>query len=66
QEVLDPVVEEVIKPVDNLISTALARTLCVIAIPGTPTYSKCVSMLVGQENTDGIITQVLRSLGLAR
>lgn len=64
RDALAPVVDGVVKPVDNLITKALAGTLCVPAIV-VGKYDQCVSMLVGKENDAGIITSVLRALGLA-
>lgn len=64
RDVTKPLVDEVIKPVDNLITKTLAQTLC---LPGLALgkYQECVNMLVGQPNEGGIITRVLKTLGLA-
>ncbi|MDT0200645.1 lytic transglycosylase domain-containing protein [Nocardioides sp. AE5] len=65
EEALEPIVEEVIKPVDNLISSALARTLC-LPFSLSPKHADCVAMLTGAKNDSGVITGILRALGLAR
>lgn len=72
RDVTKPLVDDIIKPVDNLISSALANTICngatlLILNPTKKTQMRndCKALLTGAKNDSGIITQLLKTLGLA-
>lgn len=72
QDVTKPLVDGVVKPVDNLISSALAGVICngatlLILNPEKKAAARAErkALLTGAENDSGVITQLLKSLGLA-